>query len=104
MASFKRNYLYQVLYEILAIVLPLITAPYISRVMGAENLGIFSYSHSVANLFLMIARLGIVNHGSRSVAACQKDSENLNRVFSEIFSIQAVFGLFRRIAPTLADF
>lgn len=93
MASFKRNYLYQVLYEILAIVLPLITAPYIARVMGAENLGVFSYSHSVANLFLMIARLGVVNHGSRSIAACQKDNEKLNRVFSEIFSIQAVFGL-----------
>lgn len=93
MASFKRNYLYQVLYEILAIVLPLITAPYISRVMGAENLGIFSYSHSVANLFLMFARLGVVNHGSRSIAACQKDGEKRNRVFSEIFTIQAVFGL-----------
>lgn len=93
MASFKRNYLYQVLYEILAIVLPLITAPYISRVMGAENLGIFSYSHSVANLFLMIARLGVVNHGSRSIAACQKDAEKRNRVFSEIFTIQAIFGL-----------
>lgn len=93
MASFKRNYLYQVLYEILAIVLPLITAPYIARVMGAENLGIFSYSHSIANLFLMIARLGVVSHGSRSIAVCQKDPEKRNRIFSEIFSIQAIFGL-----------
>lgn len=98
MASFKKNYLYQVLYEILAIGLPLITAPYISRVLGAENLGIFSYTHSVANLFLMIARLGIVNHGSRCIAAHQKDYEQRSRVFSELLTIQTVVGILVTLA------
>lgn len=98
MASFKKNYLYQVIYEILAIGLPLITAPYISRVLGAENLGVFSYTHSVANLFLMIARLGIVNHGSRYIAAYQKDYEKRSRAFSELFTIQTVAGLLLTIA------
>ena len=98
MASFKKNYLYQVLYEILAIGLPLITAPYISRVLGAENLGVFSYTHSVANVFLMIARLGIVNHGSRYIAAYQKDYEGRSRAFSELFTIQFVVGILLTIA------
>lgn len=98
MASFKKNYMYQVLYEILAIGLPLITAPYISRVLGAENLGVFSYTHSVANVFLMLARLGIVNHGSRCIAAYQKDYEGRSRAFSELFTIQTIAGLLLTIA------
>lgn len=89
MSSVKKNYFYQIVYEILAIFLPLITAPYIARVLGAKNIGIYSYAFSIANLFLTVARLGIVNHGSRSIAACQNCMEKRSRVFWEIYAIQA---------------
>lgn len=52
MASVKKNYIYQVTYEILAILLPLITAPYITRTLGADNLGVYSYGMSIVNIFL----------------------------------------------------
>ena len=42
--SIKKNYIYNTLYEILAIIAPLITAPYVSRVFGADGVGIYSYT------------------------------------------------------------
>ena len=61
MESVKKNFIYNIIYQILVIILPLITAPYIARTLGAEAVGIYSYTNSIAYYFLMIAMLGISN-------------------------------------------
>lgn len=88
MGTVQKNFLYNVVYQILVVLLPLITAPYISRTLGATAVGIYSYTNSVAYYFLMAAMLGISNHGNRSVAAARDDQKKLNHVFSSIFSLQ----------------
>jgi len=88
MNSVKKNLIYNVLYQVLIIVLPLITAPYISRTLGAKNVGIFSYSYSVANYFVLIAMLGINTYGNRTIAMCRDDKKKLSKTFSEIYTIQ----------------
>ena len=90
MESVQKNFIYNIIYQLLVILLPLITAPYISRTLGATAVGIYSYTNSVAYYFLMCAMLGIANHGNRSVAAARNDQEKLNKVFSSIFSLQAI--------------
>lgn len=90
MGTVQKNFLYNVVYQILIILLPLITAPYISRTLGATAVGIYSYTNSVAYYFLMAAMLGISNHGNRSVAAVRDDQKKLNHVFSSIFSLQSL--------------
>ena len=45
--SVAKNYFYNVAYQVLAIILPIITTPYLSRVLGAENIGIYSYTISI---------------------------------------------------------
>ncbi len=94
MASIKKNYTYQLLYEVLAILLPIITAPYITRTLGAEKLGVYSYAVSIVNIFLSVARLGVVSHGSRSIAACLKDRERCSLVFWSIYTVQVICTLF----------
>lgn len=47
-----RNYFYNIAYQALTMVLPLITAPYLSRVLGASSIGAYSYSFSIANYFV----------------------------------------------------
>lgn len=89
MSTIKENFIYNVAYQILLVLLPLVTAPYISRTLGATAIGIYSYTNSIAYYFLMIAMLGISNHGNRSVAAVRYDKEKLNRTFSSIYSLQA---------------
>jgi len=90
MESIKKNFIYNILYQILIIILPLITAPYISRTLGANAVGIYSYTNSIAYYFLLVAMLGIGNHGNRSVASVRDNQEKLNETFSSIFSLQFI--------------
>lgn len=84
----KRNYIYNVVYQIIVIVLPLITTPYVSRVLGADNIGIYAYTQSVANYFVLVAMLGVKNYGNRSIAQIRDDKEKLSKTFVNIFAMQ----------------
>lgn len=90
MSSIKKNFIYNVVYQLLAIVLPLITTPYVSRVLGADGVGIYSYTYTVANYFMLVAMLGVKNYGNRSVAAVREDPRQLSQTFWEIYGLQAL--------------
>ena len=93
MSTLKKNIIYQTLYQILAIILPLITAPYVSRVLGATNIGIYSYTYSVASYFSLFAMLGINNYGNRIIAQVRDDSEKLSRTFSSLLTVHGIAAL-----------
>ena len=88
MESLKKNFVYNIIYQILIIILPLITAPYIARVLGAENVGIYSYTYSIAYYFSIFAMLGISNHGNRMIASTKKDKDKMSVTFWSIYAIQ----------------
>ena len=67
-SSTKKNFIYSSLYQVLVLVLPLITTPYVSRIFGAENLGVYSYTNTIAQYFVIFAMLGLNNYGNRAVA------------------------------------
>ena len=93
MQSIKKNYIYSVIYQIITIVVPLITAPYLTRTMGVEKLGIYSYTNSVVYYFYIFAMLGMANYGNRTVAAVRENKEKLNIVFSELYCVQVFVSL-----------
>lgn len=84
MPSIRRNFVYKLLYEILALAAPLITAPYVSRVLGAEGVGIYSYSQSCIAYFTMFAVLGTNIYGMREIARCRDDKTVYSKKFWEI--------------------
>ncbi|HHY83209.1 MAG TPA: oligosaccharide flippase family protein [Clostridiales bacterium] len=90
MASVKKNFIYNSVYHILLIIFPLITAPYISRVLGASGIGAFSYTHSVANYFSLFAILGMKNYGNRCVAMSRDNRANLSRTFWSLYFMQVI--------------
>lgn len=92
-ASIRKNYLYNLGYQILQMVMPLITAPYIARVLGSEGMGIYSYTHSVAYYFLIAGMLGVNTYGNRSIARVRDSQEVLNKEFSSIFQLQVFTSL-----------
>ena len=92
-ASIRKNYLYNLVYQILQMVMPLITAPYIARVLGSEGMGIYSYTHSVAYYFLIAGMLGVNTYGNRSIARVRDSQEVLNKEFSSIFQLQVFTSL-----------
>lgn len=90
MRQLIKNLSYQTLYQILAVCLPLITSPYVSRILGAEGLGIYSYTYSIVNYFTIFAMLGVINYGSRTIAIVKNDKELLSKNFWEIYSLQLI--------------
>ncbi len=97
MSNIKKNYIYNVLYQILIIILPLITAPYISRIIGAEKLGVYSYSYSIAQYFVLFTMLGVNNYGNRSIAQTRNDKQKMKNTFWEIYSLQILLGIIMSI-------
>lgn len=88
MSSLKKNLAYNVAYQILVIILPLITAPYVSRVLGADGLGTYSYIFSIVTYFGLFGMLGIANHGNRSVALVRDNRQKVSEAFSNTYIIQ----------------
>lgn len=82
--SLVKNYIYNLVYQILTLVLPLITTPYISRVLGAENIGIYSYTYSILSYFLLFGALGVALYGQREIAYVGEDNVKRKKVFWEI--------------------
>lgn len=87
-SKLAKNIVYQTAYQVLAVITPLITAPYVSRVLGADGLGLFSYTHTNAMYFTLFAMLGVANYGSRSIAAVQNDKRARSTVFWNIYAVQ----------------
>ena len=88
MASLKKNFIYQTGYQVLATALPLITTPYINRVLGAEQLGTYTYAANIANYFTIFAMLGFNNYGSKMIAATKHNENELAHTFSSIRKLQ----------------
>lgn len=82
--SLVKNYIYNLVYQILTLVLPLITTPYISRVLGAENIGIYSYTYSILSYFLLFGALGVALYGQREIAYVGEDNVKRKKIFWEI--------------------
>ncbi len=83
-ASVKKNFIYSTFFEILSVITPFITAPYLSRVLGAEGIGIQSYTVSVQSYFSMFAALGTLAYGAREIAQNRDDKYKRSKLFWEI--------------------
>lgn len=92
-SSIKKNFVYQMMYEILIIILPFVTSPYIARVIGAEGLGVYSYSYSIAYYFVLFSMMGLKNYGNRAIARARDDSDRLNKTFSNILALHILISI-----------
>jgi len=102
--SLAKNYLYNLIYQGLVIIIPIITAPYIARTLGKESLGVYSYTYSIAYYFVIFAQLGIATYGNRTIAACRDNKEKRNQVFSTILFLQMTIGIFVFLIALLYNF
>lgn len=88
--SITINYLANVAYNILVILVPLVTTPYISRVIGASGLGIYSYCLSISTYFIVCGTLGIPIYGKREIAYVRESQEEVDRTFSQLWMLQVI--------------
>lgn len=92
--SVSINFLYQIAYQILVIISPLITVPYIARVLGAENNGVYIFTYTIVNYFVVFSAFGIEAYGNRLIAQSKtKGQDVLNHAFSSLFWLHTIVTL-----------
>lgn len=91
--SVIKNYIYSLSYQILLLIVPLITMPYLARTLGIDNQGTFSILYAVSSCFVMFGCVGLNLYGQREIAYYKNDTQKRNRIFWEIELIR-IFTLF----------
>ena len=85
-----KNYLYNLSYQILVLIVPLITTPYVSRVLGAKGVGTFSYTNSIVQYFILFGCIGLNLYGQREIAYVQHEKEKRDKVFWELVILRII--------------
>ncbi len=99
--SIKKNTFFSVLKTGSSILFPLITFPYISRVLLTENVGKINFGLSVVSYFSLIASLGISTYAIRECSAVRDDKQKLSGISSQIFSINIITTIIAYVALAL---
>lgn len=91
--SLFKNSIYNFIYTGLNIIFPLITTPYVARVLGASELGKVNFANSITTWFLIFATYGTTIYGIREVAQNRDNKNKLDKIFSEIFLINLIMSI-----------
>lgn len=91
--SIKVNFIYNLIYQILALIIPIITAPYVSRILGPNGIGVYSYTYSIVYYFMLLTLLGVNNYGNRIIAKVRDDKYKLSKTFISVYLLQMFCGI-----------
>ncbi len=86
--NLKKNYIYNLIYQIFVMIVPLVTTPYISRVLSAEGVGKFSFTSSLQDYFTLFATLGFGFYAQRLIAFNQNNKDEQSKIFWEIIIVR----------------
>ncbi|MFD1672921.1 flippase [Agrilactobacillus yilanensis] len=85
-----KNYLWNAFYQLFLIIVPVITMPYITRVLGQTNNGIYAFTYSNVQYFILLGSLGVSLYGNREIAYLRKDRKATTDAFWSIFFMRLV--------------
>ena len=88
--SIKKNFIFSLFNQVVAIAIPLIVTPYTSRIFGADGIGINSYTTANVTYFMLFCMLGISGYGQRTIAIVRDDRQETSKVFWELQIIHFV--------------
>ncbi|MDT8716125.1 flippase [Clostridium sp. 19966] len=88
--SVAKNFIYNSIYQIIGIIMPIITVPYVSRVLGTGGVGKYAYTNANAQYFILIGMVGLSMYSSRQIAYVRDDQEKLEKTFWELNIIRFI--------------
>lgn len=88
--SIKKNFLYNVLLNISSIIFPLVTSPYVARVLEPDGIGLYNFANTYANYFALVALLGMPIYGVREVAKVRDEKALLTNLISQLMTISII--------------
>ncbi len=102
--SIKINAIFSIIQSVSAVIFPLITFPYISRIFGVEQLGKYNYAKNFVEIFATFAMLGIPTYAQREGAKVRDNRDKLSKLMSELFSLSMISNVVVIAALLLATF
>lgn len=103
MKNLSKNLIYNIIYQVLLYIIPFILTPYLSRTLGATQIGEYSYTYSIVYYFMMFTLLGINNYGVRKISKTKREKDALGETFSSIYGMQLFLGLISLIIYNLVS-
>lgn len=91
--SFKTNAVFSAIYQIVKIIVPFITSPYVSRILGSSNIGAYSYAYSIVYFFTIFAAFGFTDYGNLAISQVREDPIQRSNKFYEIMIAKAILTL-----------
>lgn len=85
-----KNSIYNIVYQIIIVLLPIITVPYVSRILGEVGIGKQAYTLAFAQYFVLIGSIGLNLYGNRQIAYVKNDPEKLNSTFWELVYLRII--------------
>lgn len=104
MSEIKKNFAYNSILTVAGYVFPLLTFPYVTRVLGVENIGLVNFIDSVINYLLLFSTMGLLATGIRSVASAPKNREALSSVFSNLVALTLISTFITLVALAVITF
>lgn len=103
-SKYIKNYALSVTNTVAGLIIPIITFPYISRILGPEKIGVVNFVVSYAYYFMHIASFGIASYAVREMARVRDDKVQSERLGNEIFNLNLLFSLFSGILYLVVAF
>lgn len=91
--SLSKNYIYNLIYQVLVVIIPLILIPYISRTLQPTNVGVYSFAHSITMYFSQFALLGVNLYGTKIISTKRNKPNELKKNFWEIFVVKGIVAI-----------
>ena len=88
--SVKRNFLFNLIYQIFVFITPIVTTPYVSRVLSADGIGEYSYSVSIVTYFSLFGTFGLSTYGQLEIAKNRENMPLVGKIIRDIFIIRCI--------------
>lgn len=95
--SVGKNYIVNTIYQLIVVVIPLFTLPHLSRVLGAEGIGVYSFNNSIVSYFVLFAATGTGVFGQRELAYHQESKYQVSKIFLEVQILRTVLSVISAI-------
>ena len=92
MKSITQNYVYNFIYQIVVLLIPIFLSPYLAQTLGPKNLGIYGYIYSICNIISTISLIGSYNFGIRQIAYYRDNIKQFTSFFWELFWLRLILG------------
>ena len=97
MNKYVKNYILSAINTLISLLFPIITFPYVSRILGPSNIGVVNFVQSYGYYFIHIANFGINSYALREVSRVRDDKDKVDRIANEVFNLNIFFSILATI-------